>query len=183
MKRFFAAALAFICAFAFFSCGGDETSAPDGQKAAGRAAGNEAVNYSFFYPEEWEVSENAGVIMLKYNCSSASGVYEYATVSVLTFNLADSSQRARDYWDNYEKDIQKAYSNYEKIDDKEIKLGGTVALKVKYFLNSDEGRFEFEQVVCCRNGSVYIVTLGAPEKHYESVNSDFGTMIDSFVFE
>lgn len=183
MKRFLTAALALICIFALFACSESESEAPDGQKTAGRAAGNEAVNYSFFYPEKWEVAENTGVVMLKFNCSSASGIYEYATMSVLTFNLADSSQGARDYWNGYEKDIQKAYSGYEKIDDKEIKLGGTVALKIKYFLSKDDGRFEFEQVVCCRNGSVYIVTLGAPEKYYEAVNADFGIMLDSFVFE
>jgi len=172
MKRFLTAALALICIFALFACSESESEAPDGQKTAGRAAGNEAVNYSFFYPEKWEVAENTGVVMLKFNCSSASGIYEYATMSVLTFNLADSSQGARDYW-----------NGYEKIDDKEIKLGGTVALKIKYFLSKDDGRFEFEQVVCCRNGSVYIVTLGAPEKYYEAVNADFGIMLDSFVFE
>ena len=97
MKRFLAAALALICIFALFACSESESEAPDGQKTAGRAAGNEAVNYSFFYPEKWEVAENTGVVMLKYNCSSASGIYEYATMSVLTFNLADSSQGARDY--------------------------------------------------------------------------------------
>lgn len=153
MKRFLTAALALICIFALFACSESESEAPDGQKTAGRAAGNEAVNYSFFYPEKWEVAENTGVVMLKYNCSSASGIYEYATMSVLTFNLADSSQGARDYWNGYEKDIQKSYSGYEKIDDKEIKLGGTVALKIKYFLSKDDGRLNSSRLYAAATGA------------------------------
>ena len=54
MKRFILIVLACILALSLVSCGkDDEIELGEGLTLAGTQAGNEAVEYSFTYPEEW----------------------------------------------------------------------------------------------------------------------------------
>ena len=63
MKRFLALLMASLMLLTLAACNKtDEIAVGDGMKLAGRSAGNEAVEYSFQYPEEWTLIRNDGVV-------------------------------------------------------------------------------------------------------------------------
>ena len=169
-----------------------EVSAPDGQKVAGRAAGNDAVYYSFNYPDDWDIAENDGIVAIRKDLNKSDLIAQYASINVLTFGLSDVNTGARDYWKQYKKDLSDNLLDFKMLgqteegenakDGEETKLGDTVALKVRYSGRYSEKTYLYDQVICCRNGTVYIVTLTAVNDDYDSVKDVLDTVTGSFVF-
>ncbi len=189
MKRFILTVIAFVMMFTLCACGnGDgETVLGEGLKLAGRETGNEAVEYSFTYPEEWEICRNDGVIELQYDCDESEMTAQYATISVLSFDLADANQTAKSYWEQHEKEVESIYSDYKLLDTEEYNEEGKMlddspALKVKYSGKINDREYVNEQVICCRYGSVYLITLVVPEEYTEKVTGVLGTVINNFNF-
>lgn len=184
MKRFILIITAAVLALSLCACGGNgETVVQDGEKLAGKGGGNEAVDYTFAYPEEWELSENNGVIAIRYDCNPSDAVAEYASISVMVFSLSGSeSQYAKDYWDTYEQDIKKNLNDYEMLDTAELTVDKYPAYKVKYSATMNEKTYIFEQVLCSTGADIYIITLTASEKDYETASPALKTVYESFSF-
>jgi len=207
-KKIFAALLAVSLIFILCACSdGGKIIAPEGEAVAGFSSGNKAVDYSFTYPDSWELAENDGVVLIRKDVNDSDMIAEYASVNVLTFGLADTNLGARDYWKQYKEDLAKTFNDFEMIgaetsgapesvdengvsetpeatnEGEEITLGGVAALKVRYSARITEKTYIYEQVVCCRYGNVYILTLTASNDDYESVRDAFAKVITSFVFE
>ncbi len=202
IKRTAALLLAIAALAAFTACGGKKIDEAANRKIAGRQAGNDAVDYSFAYPEEWELGENNGVISIRFDCNKSDAVARYTTINVTTFSLADSSTGARNYWNDYKKLLAERLGDFTMLnkpaksetsgetsgetseaDGKEIKLGGTVALKVHYSAKLTENTYLYDQIICCRNGAVYIVTLTATNDDYETAKSALDVVEQTFVFD
>ena len=181
---------------------GSDVNPEENQALAGRQAGNEAVYYSFAYPNDWELSENDGSIAIRIDCDSSSATARYASINVLSFELSDTNTGARDYWNSYKKDLAAIMQDFtvlggteaetlegeegevsEQPDGEAIELDGTVALRVKYSGKYTENTYIYDQVICCRNGTVYLLTLCALNADFDSVKPSFETVIDTFVFE
>ena len=63
MKKLLLLITALIMVLSLCSCGdGEKLAEKDGMYIAGKDGGNEAVQYSFLYPKEWELSRNDGTI-------------------------------------------------------------------------------------------------------------------------
>ncbi len=182
MKRFLILVLTFIMAFTLISCGNDETVVQDGMKLAGKEAGNEAVEYTFTYPEAWTMIRNDGVIELQYDCDESAMTAKYATVAVLAFGLENAEQSAKDYWKDYKTELESLYTDFKELDSKEVKVDDTAALKVKYSGKLNGSSYHYEQVIICRAGSVYLITLSSPSEHFEAVSTVVKSIIDNFKF-
>jgi hypothetical protein len=189
MKKLLILALTLIMTFCFCSCSnqGDEIIVGDGLKLAGLDAGNKAVEYSFTYPENWSMIRNDGVIEIQFDCDDSSMYAKYATVSVLTFGLSDATQTAKAYWTDHEKQLQSIYSDFKLLDTKEYTekddlLDGTPALKVKYSGSLNEKVYINEQIVACRYGKVFLITLVVPEESYEKVENVIDVVKKNFKF-
>ena len=190
MKRFVLILLALLTVASLCACGtknnGDFITA-DGQKAAGREAGNAAVDYSFAYPEEWTIARNDGVVEIQTDCNLSDAVAEYATVTVLAFTLPDGVETAKQYWETQEQDTASVMTEYKLLDTKEYTeadqyLDDTPAMKVKYSGKMNGRTYISDQIICCRYGEVYLITLVVPEEYYESVSSVVSVVKDSFKF-
>lgn len=183
MKKTLLLLLSLALLFALASCGSSSgESVEDGKSVAGYDAGNKAVDYSFVYPDTWQISENTGVVAIRRDCDDSDATARYASISVMAFTLEDSDQGAKQYWESYQKDIEKTCSDFKILNEDEITLGNTVALRAKYTGSLTETVYTFNQVVCIRNGSVYLVTLTAVESDYETVFPDFETVCSGFSF-
>ncbi|GEM_PF-547432 len=188
MKKILAAILALL-ALTLTSCGntGAQTDAPDGYALFA----NDAVDYTFCYPTDWEVDYQTGISSIQKNTASSSVYASYARVSVMAFDA--STDGAKAYWASYKKDIAATYGNYEDLGESEIKLDDAAALRVKYKASltpnpEDESAekptvYTFEQVICVRNGSVYIITFSATAEDYEDCLAGFEAVLQYFSFK
>ncbi|MBQ1206516.1 MAG: hypothetical protein IIX67_04840 [Clostridia bacterium] len=189
MKKLLTFTLAIILTLSFCACSNDndEIIVEDGLKLAGVQAGNKAVEYSFTYPEAWQMIRNDGVIEIQFDCNDSAMYAQYATVSVLTFGLSDATQTAKAYWTDHEKQLQSIYSDFKLLDTKEYTekddlLDGTPALKVKYSGSLNEKVYINEQIVACRYGKVFLITLVVPEESYEKVENVIDVVKKNFKF-
>ena len=189
MKKTLIIVLTFIMLLAFCACSDDsgEIIVAQGLKLAGNQAGNQAVEYSFTYPEEWSLIRNDGVIEIQYDCNESNMYAQYATVSVLSFSLQDPTTAAKPYWTEHEKQLQTIYTDYKLLDTKEYTedkdlLDDVPALKVKYSGKINEITYVNEQIIACREGQVYLITLVVPEESYEKVEYTMDTIRSEFTF-
>ncbi len=171
MKKFVLLLTAFMLCFSLCACG-DKTEPI-----------NEAVGYTFDVPEDWKIIRNDGTVELQYNLLESDRVAEYATITALTFTLGSEQADfgSKNYWDFYKKDVEKL-GEYKELDYEEIKLDETLAIKVKYSYKPLDKVYISEQIICCRLGDVYIITLTSPEDKNEDVTAAFKTVRDTFKF-
>lgn len=189
MKRLLYVLISAILVCSLCACGGNEGEivVQDGMKLAGRDAGNEAVQFNFTYPEEWTLVRNDGVIELQYDCDESAATAQYATVTVLTFSLKDSAQSAKAYWSDYEKQVQGIYTDYKLLDTEEYNetekfLDDSPAIKVKYEGKINGNGYVNEQLICCRYGEVFIITLVVPAEFAEKTNGVMAGIKENFKF-
>ncbi|MBQ3230915.1 MAG: LpqN/LpqT family lipoprotein [Clostridia bacterium] len=185
MKRFALIIIAALLALSLCACGGNgETVVQDGEKLAGKGGGNEAVDYTFAYPEDWELSENNGVTAIRHDCNPSDAMAEYASINVIVFSLSGSEfYHAKDYWESYEQDIQKTLNEYKLLDTEEITVDELPAYKVKYSAAMNERTYIFEQVLCSTGSDIYIITLTADTDDHEAVSPALKKVYESFRFE
>ena len=165
------------------ACGNQEkteTDAPDGCLRAG----NEATDFTFCYPNTWELDRNDGMISVKTNVGQ-SGVKAYASISVMAFTLEKSDMGAANFWDQHKADLTDNYG--DKItfteEKKEIKLAGEKACLCRYSIKMSDVTYEYQQIFCVRYGQVYIITLTTPEGTVNAVSDGWKTVQDTFAFE
>lgn len=188
MKRFLLIAISALMLFSLCACGEEsEVVVQDGMKLAGAEAGNAAVYYSFTYPETWELIRNDGVIEIQLDCDDSAATAKYATLSVLSFSLYDPNQLVKPYWEEYQKDVEGIYEDYRLLDTEEYDtqdkyLDDAPALKVKYSGRINNVTYVTEQIICCRNGSVYLITLVVPEEYTDKVEGVISVVKDNFKF-
>lgn len=148
-----------------------------------KRAGNDAVDYYFYYPKDWMADRNDGMISIRYNTSLSNKVEKYASISVTSFTLKDPKQVVNEYWKENEPKIKALYENYEFLHSTEIELDEVPAAKQEYTGELDGNKYNFVQVICIRNGVVYLITYTASEEDYESTISCMETVIANFHFE
>ncbi len=164
---------------------------------------NDAADYTFVYTDDWSVDYQTGISSLQKNTAGSSVAATYARISVMAFD-GGNCESAREYWQSYKAEIKANYGSFavdkESIatDDNgnetegiEIKLDDAAALRVKYTADlnrsddtsSESIPYTFEQVICLRNGSMYILTFSAREGDYDTCLAGFEQVINSFEFK
>lgn len=145
---------------------------------------NDAVDYTFCYDETWEIDRSDGMVGIKYNVAGGSSI-AYASISVMSFTLADSSMGANNYWDTYRADLADLYGERIAFESEkaECELAGIPANRNHYTLQLSDATYTYEQVVCVRYGVVYLITLTSPEGSYERTIDCFNTVIETFRFK
>ncbi len=169
-----------LCLLLFTSCNKEtESDLPEGCLRAG----NEAVDYTFCYEDTWELDRNDGMIAVKYNVGSG-GTLAYASISAQAFELQDSNTAANDYWEQYRQDLEDLYGDHIQFtsEKEESSLGGVVANRNRYTLTLTDTTYSFEQIICIRNGTVYLLTFTVPEAGYSAAIECFETVISTFSF-
>ncbi|MBR4278828.1 MAG: hypothetical protein IKT34_01510 [Clostridia bacterium] len=189
MKKILSLILIAVMLLTLASCNRtDEISVGDGMKLAGRSAGNEAVEYSFQYPEEWTLIRNDGVVEIQFDCNKSDQVAVYANLCVLSFTLKDTNETAKQNWESYQEEVKSVYTDFKLLDveeynDKDNYLDDAPALKVKYVGKVGSVEYLCEQIICCRYGSVYYITLTVPNEYASEVDGVMKSVKDSFEFQ
>ncbi len=188
MKKVLLVVISALILFSFCACGSDEQVTPDGMKVAGRDNGNDAVQYTFFYPETWEIVRDTATIEIKFDCNESTAIAEYATISVVGFELTgdDAELTARQYWnDKYKSEVKGLYDNFEieKEDGEEISLDETPAIELSYTGDLNGHKYYCNQVICVRYGTAYLITLVVPDENKDKVAGALDTVVKDFKFD
>lgn len=173
-----------LCASLLLSACNNEEEPSDVPEGCLRAE-NEAVDYTFCYPDTWTVDRNDGMISIKYNVGK-QGTIANASVSVSAFTMENSDMLANAYWDTYKADLIDLYTE-EKLnfvsEKVPTKLGGVAANRNRYDLTLSDMTYTFEQVICVRYGVVYLVTYTVPAVSYDTAADGFEKVIETFAFK
>ena len=171
------------------ACGSEEeTVVANGMKLAGKSTGNNAVDFDFTYPDTWTQIRNDGVIEIQYDCDQSAQYQRFATVTVLTFGLENSEMTAKEYWTDYEKQVEALYTDYKapneiiELNEKDKYIDDAPAIRAIYGGTLNGKSYTCDQVICCRYGKVYIITMVVPEEFYDSVRNIIDTVIEDFNF-
>ena len=182
MKRISLLLMLLCVCMVFASC--SQTKTPTDAPEGCLRAGNEATDFTFCYPNTWQLDRNDGMISVKTNVGS-SGTKAYASISVMAFTLEDSSQGAGNFWDKHKADLTDTYG--EKIsyteEKKATKLDGVEACISRYSIKLTDVTYEYVQLFCVRYGQVYLITLTTPEGTMDGVTDGWDTVLETFVFE
>lgn len=186
MKRLIATILALVTLIVPLSLASCSKQNTDSQQPENTLkAENEAVDYYFYYPDDWQLDRNDGMISIKFNTSQSSKIERYASISVTSFNLINQYQNVNDYWNEYKPKLVKIFDNetIELFDEKEITLDGVSAAKKGYKALMNDISYKFVTIICIRYGYVYLITLTAFEEDYNSTVAALDTVISNFHFK
>ncbi len=205
------ALLVMICILVLTSCSGndDNTVTPEGALKFE----NEVVDYTFCYPATWRISSETGISSVEYTSASghtakvsvmafetdAQSVNDYwnmykndisktfGNFTLITpdgeSNTGASSAAASSAGTSGP--VTESADRSRDIDGTELMLDGVVALKVSYTASygASENVYRFDQVICLRNGTIYLLTFSALNSDYAAYVSGFDTVVNYFHFK
>ncbi len=137
---------------------------------------NQYVDYTFEYPEAWEILRNDGMIAVGSKESNVS-------VSCTSFTPDNQMTTAQEYWNGYFESFRETYGDkVEVLLDEEIKLDDAPAKYVTYTAEIVDTKYQFTQVTAIRNGTAYTITYTATPELYETYKAALTHIISSFNF-
>ncbi len=178
-KTLFILVFALVLTVSLVSCSDkkEDDTLPDGMLMTENAAGD----YSFFYPEEWIVDRNDGMVMVHVSESDAS------SVSVSSFAPPrEGMTTLEDYLENgYVNHIKDSVANVE-IDSENFTaatLSGRDARRIEFSATVGEKDFRFLQVITLNtDGYIYIVTYTSTPDFFETHLENVEKIITEFKF-
>ncbi len=191
LLRFLSCLLLLSCALGVLcACGGDEgEEIPVGMKIASRAG----ATYRLYVPTDWNVNNTYGMTSAYYNLSVQSTVTvgEYPIDAALQAKFdADAAStpdgRLSWYWKNEcLAAVEKASLSGTLVADGKAEpttLGELPAQSYLYKSNVRGDVLFFRQVLCERDGVIYVFTFTCHEELYEALNPTVQTMLELFLF-
>lgn len=155
------------------SCGEKYTEASSGYSITE----NQFVDYTFEYPEDWEVVRNDGMIAIKPENADVS-------LSCTIFEPDDPSMLVNEYWDGYFRTYKETFGDkVEVVSEEETVLHDVPAKDITYKSEIVGENFTFNQIVAVRNGTVYTLTYTAKPEDFDTYKSALTHAITSFRFK
>ncbi len=183
MKRKIALLLSliFLCAATLTACGGDDPAetVPEGMRLCFAGDG-----YTFYAPERWDVTEAGGVPTASVSAVNGTN---------LTCVRIETDKTPSAYFAEGEDELRARLSDYTLLSAESTDtadLGGVAAIRRVYTATVNEKPYKFMQILCQKDGYVYLLTYTAEnetsdgktslfEAHYEEAKA----AIEAFSFE
>ena len=178
MKRSFTfvvlAAMLLIC---MTSCAKDESDLPEGMLLAE----NEAVDYQLYYPEDWQLDRNDGMISVYVSDKDRSNV------SVTAFTASDDVASVDDYLSmgetTYFDYVKETFSDLDIITDgEEITLSGVPARQYVFTATVAGDLYKFRQIIAYYYGEVYMLTYTSTAEGFDNHSEEVGKIISEVRF-
>lgn len=177
MKRLFLVVLLML-SLILVSCSKEESELPEGMTYAE----NDAVDYILYYPEEWTLDRNDGMVNVYVSEK------DHSNVSVTAFTAPSGVNSVDGYISmgetNYFEHLKENFTDLELLSDGEETTLGTAPARQYVFSATVAGdEYKFRQIITYYYGYIYIFTytstLDAFDTHTEEVNS----MAKEFTFK
>lgn len=176
MKRIYKIAFViFMISLLLVSCKNDNSdpSVPEGMTLCE----NEYLDYLFYYPSEWSVDRNDGMISVYANSEDRSNV------SVTSFGLPGSVTDFAQYLENEYLTYFKAnFPDMEMISATEATVDGAPAMEYVFKCNIAGVSYKFMQTVAL-NIDVHVITYTAQEAVFDEYVDEAARMVTELKFK
>lgn len=141
-------------------------------------ATNDAVDFYFYYPEDWTLDRNDGLIKVIVSDPQASDDISNVTATVLSVNSNISS--IEEYFDMFSDEFQKSFADYREIGDR---IEGDNSLTVCYTGSVAGVEYKYLQFMLYGGGNLYTFTYTAPTAYYDAHLEDAKALFNSVNFK
>lgn len=176
LKKFIALILALITLLALVSCTGKkDPNVPEGMTYSE----NEAVDFCLYYPEDWLLDRNDGMVSVRVSDKDRSNV------SVTAFTAPADVKNIEDYIkDEYIGLVEENFLDFDMVSDAEVStLGGVESRKFVYTASIAGETYKFMQNITYRYGYVYILTYTSTLEGFDSHIDEVNGIVDAFEFK
>lgn len=173
--RLIAAALAAFLALALAGCTRDINNwVPAGMKQIS----TDAVDYNLFIPTDWTEDNSSGVVTAYVSSADRT------SISVIAFDLDDPNQTPAEYWEANKGAFTSFFTEMKfETEGEAMLLGGVAANKYVYTANASGIAYKFMQLICIKNGTVYVFTYTAAAEKYDAHSEEVLKITDNFSFK
>lgn len=140
---------------------------------------NDKVDYHLYVPDDWTAETSTGVITAKYSDSIM------VNVSMMAATVTEETKDIESYWSQYTDNFSSTIEGFELLKENEaVLLDGHEASRYVY-KGTVAGSVEaqYQQVICIKDGIIYIFTYTASPDKYEEYLSDVEDMLKNFKFK
>lgn len=176
MKKFIALIALVLALACFVSCAKEkDPSIPEGMTVSE----NDAVDYYLYYPEEWTVDRNDGMVSVYVSDTDRSNV------SVTAFTAPADVSNIEDYLNNdYLGYVESNFPELEMLTSAEIAtLGGVDSRRYVFTANIAGADYKFMQNITYRYGYIYIFTYTSTVELFDKHIDDVTKMAQEFEFK
>ena len=140
---------------------------------------NEAVDYFLYYPEEWKINRNDGMVSVYASDNDRSNV------SVTGFTAPADVSNVEDYLNNdYLGYVESNFPELEMLTSGEVStLGGVDSRKYVFTANIAGGDYKFMQNITYRYGYIYIFTYTSSADMFDTHIDNVNKMAEAFEFK
>ena len=161
-------------------------------------AENNAVDFYFYYPENFIIDKNAAMISLYINDSEVveSDIKEPGTgenivylskpnLSATVFDLpAGKYETVDEYWrDLGIPSFEKIFQDIKPEADENLTINEISAKKYTFSCSVSDMKYKISNIICIRKHRVYIITYTATENKYETYVNVLNTVAETFKFK
>lgn len=140
---------------------------------------NEAVDYYLYYPEEWRLDRNDGMV------SVYASEGDRSNVSVTAFTVPQGVTNIEEYLNSdYLGYVESNFPELEMLTEAEVStLGGVESRKYVFTANIAGADYKFMQNITYRYGYVYIFTYTSTVDAFDTHIDDVTAMAEAFEFK
>jgi len=171
-------ALALFAAALLSSC---SSSVPDLTKDGVRAT-SDGVDFYFYVPKTWLIDTETGIISAYVDTTDST---DMSNISVTTFALPTGAPTTpQDYW-AWEGNQQafEVFTNFTLISSDSLVLDGFAAMKYVFTATLAGADYKYMQIICVKDGMVYIVTYTSTPDKFDGNMDDVNNMVSTFRFK
>ncbi len=178
MKKILLILSAILLLITTTSCSKEDTGLPEGMALLD----NEAVDYLFYYPQEWHADRNDGMV------SAYVSEKDRSNVSVTTFAASADVASVEGYLTmgdtTYFDNMKETFPDLEMISDgEETSLGGVPAKQYVFTATVAGEVYKFRQVIAYRYGYIYMLTYTSTAEGFDTHTDDVNSIISEFKFK
>ena len=151
----------------------NDENVPDGYQLAS----SEEADYLFYVPEIWIVDSSTLYTSAYVSAGDAS------SVSVTAYGLERESTTVADWWQGYQSQFTAAFSAYEAVGEKEIKMGGVDGMQYTYTATMADVQYNFVCSAVVRGNYVYYMLYTSTPTYFENHLEELDGIISNFNFK
>lgn len=143
---------------------------------------NDALEYLFYYPEEWHADRNDGMV------SAYVSDKDRSNVSVTTFAASADVTSVDGYLSmgdtTYFANMKETFDDLEMISDgEETSLGGVPAKQYVFTATVAGETYKFRQIIAYRYGYIYMVTYTSTVEGFDEHTDEVNKIVKEFKFK
>lgn len=194
-KRLISIIIAAVMLFSLASCGSGSDDAPDGMKVLEQASGS----YTVYVPQDWIADVSTGFASAYASSTDPSNV-SFMAYEVPTDETTPDGKPVTDietFWQSYEKDFEKSFSDIEyesfgeekaedgstsKVNYTKVKMGGLEARKYILHATVAGDEYDFIIVVAVHSMDAFLLTYTATRDNFDKHLDEFDQIMENIKF-